>query len=66
MRISLVVSKNAYKHPFRHRYDTYTVRAAFFARATGQVGKQVADEGERVVVSRRCVKVKPWRALGGR
>jgi hypothetical protein len=33
--------------------------AAFFARATGQVGKQVADEEERAGVSRRCVKAQP-------
>ncbi len=37
--------------------------AVFLARAAGQVGTRVADEEERVCVSRRCVTATPWRAL---
>jgi hypothetical protein len=48
-------------HHSHHAYHVSQPTTVFVALAARQVGKVLADEGERVVVSHRCVKAEPLR-----
>ena len=55
-----LAESNAYNHYFCHQWGACNMLTVFFlALAAGQVGTPLPTPYERVVVPRRCVKVKP-------